>query len=165
MKLLYSILILISFNLYPQWALWANPSLPVGNADNGVGLWAGQVMLSGNYNFQYVDWQHAPIEKENFEHIGNLVTNAITPTLTIGLTNYINFSYQQTIGIRSMNWMSDEISSHHRDEHSLGDFANAIGSAFGDATFNLKYLLTNTGNTNGSRVFLGAGLVIPSNSV
>ena len=122
-------------------------------------------MLSGNYNFQYIDWQHAPIGNENFEHVGNLVTNIISPTVTIGLTNYINLSYQQIFGIRSMNWMSDEISSHHRDEHSLGDFANAIGSAFGDATFNLKYLLTNTGNTNGSRVFLGAGLVIPSNSV
>ena len=122
-------------------------------------------MLSGNYNFQYIDWQHDPIGNENFDHVGNLVTNIISPTVTIGLTNYINLSYQQIFGIRSMNWMSDENSNHHRDEHSLSDFANAIGSAFGDATFNLKYLLTNTGNTTGSRIFLGAGLVIPSNSV
>ena len=35
----------------------------------------------------------------------------------------------------------------------------------GDATFNPKYLLTNTGNTTGSGIFLGAGLVVPSNSV
>ena len=55
-------------------------------------------MVSGNYNFQYVDWTHAAIANENFEHVGNLVTNIITPTLTIGLSNYVNFSYQQTIG-------------------------------------------------------------------
>ncbi len=122
-------------------------------------------MLSGNYNFQYIDWQHAPIGNENFEHVGNLVTNIISPTVTIGLTNYINLSYQQIFGIRSMNWMSDENSNHHRDEHSLQDFLNANGSAIGDAIFNLKYLLTNTGNTTGSRIFLGAGLAIPSNSV
>jgi hypothetical protein len=139
--------------------------LPVGNADNGVGLWAGQVMVSGNYNFQYIDWTHAPIGNEQFEHVGNLVTNIITPTITIGLTDYINLSYQQIFGIRSMDWMSEQESAHHRDEHSLKDFLNAKGSLIGDATFNLKYLLTNTGNTSGSRLFLGAGLVVPSNSV
>ena len=122
-------------------------------------------MVSGNYNFQYIDWTHGAIGNENFEHTGNLVTNVISPTLTIGLTNYINFSYQQIIGIRSMDWMRSEDSAHHRDEHSLEDFLNANGSAIGDATFNLKYLLTNTGNTTGSRIFLGAGLVVPSNSV
>ena len=122
-------------------------------------------MMSGNYNFQYIDWDHGPIGNENFKHTGNLVTNLITPTVTIGLTNYINFSYQQAIGLRSMDWMSNENSVHHRDEHSLNNFANAIGSVFGDATFNLKYLLTNTGNISGSRIFLGAGVIIPSNSV
>ena len=122
-------------------------------------------MVSGNYNYQFIDWNHGPIGNENFEHIGNLTTNLITPTITLGLTNYINFTYQQAIGVRSMDWMSDENSTHHRDEHSLTDFKNAIGSAIGDATFNLKYLLTNTGNISGSRIFLGAGIIIPSNSV
>ena len=122
-------------------------------------------MVSGNYNFQFIDWNHGPIANENFEHIGNLVTNVISPTITIGLTNYINFSYQQNIGIRSMNFKSNQSSSHHRDEHTLSDFFNAKGGILGDAVFNLKYLLTNTGNTSGSRIFLGAGLVVPSNSV
>ncbi len=139
--------------------------MPVGNADNGVGLWAGQLMISGNYNYQYIDWQHAAIGNEDFEHVGNLVTNVITPTLTIGLTNYVNLSYQQTLGIRNMDWMTEEESAHHRDEHSLKDFLNANGSILGDATFNLKYLLTNTGNTSGTRIFLGAGIIVPSNSV
>ena len=57
-------------------------------------------------------------------------TNAILPTLTIGLTNYINFSYQQIIGIRSMDWMRSEDSAHHRDEHSLEDFLNANGRLY-----------------------------------
>ena len=69
MKIITAFLIFISFNLYPQWALWANPSLPVGSADNGVGLWAGQIMISGNYNFQYIDWAHDPIPGEEFEHL------------------------------------------------------------------------------------------------
>ena len=122
-------------------------------------------MLSGNYNFQYIDWAHDPIPGEEFEHLGNLVTNLITPTITIGLTDYLNINYQQSIGVRRMDWMGDGESEHHRDESSLSDFANAIGSAFGDATINLKYLLTNTGLEEGSRIFIGAGLTIPSNNV
>lgn len=122
-------------------------------------------MLSGNYNFQYIDWSHAPIPGEEFEHLGNLVTHLITPTITIGLSDYLNISYKQAIGVRSMDWMGDGESDHHRDENSLSDFVNALGNAFGDATINLKYLLTNTGLQPGSRIFLGAGLIIPSNNV
>ena len=122
-------------------------------------------MVSGNYSLQYVDWAHDPIDNEEFEHLGTLTSHIITPTITIGISDYINFSYQQTIGIRTMDWQGPEVSSHHRDESSLTDFINAIGSVFGDARFNLKYLLTNTGSMSGSRIFLGFGLVVPSNSV
>lgn len=122
-------------------------------------------MLSTNYNYQYVDWSHNPIENEPFEHFGNLVTHLIRPTITIGLSDYFNISYQQTIGVRSMDWMAEEDSNHHRDENTLSDFINAIGNAYGDATINLKYLITNTGMQPGSRIFFGTGLVIPSNSV
>jgi len=122
-------------------------------------------MVSGNYNFQYIDWSHSPIDGEEFEHLGNLVTHIITPTITIGLSDYLNISYQQATGVRSMDWKGSQESEHHRDENSLEDFVNAIGSIFGDATINLKYLLTNTGMQAGSRIFLGVGLTIPSNSV
>ena len=159
------ILILLSFSLYPQWALWANPSLPVGSADNGIGLWAGQTMFSMNYNYQYIDWSHDQIPGEPFQHKGNLVTNIITPTITIGLSDYFNISYQQTIGVRSMDWMGDSTSMHHQDGNTSTDFENAHGSKFGDGTINLKYLITNTGMQSGSRIFLGAGLMIPSKNV
>ena len=139
--------------------------MPVGNADNGIGLWAGQVMLSTNYNLQYIDWSHEQILGENFKHDGNLITNLISPTITIGLSDYLNISYQQVLGIRSMDWYGSQESEHHRDEHSLSDFLNARGSIFGDANIKVKYLLANTGALSGSRIFLGAGLTIPSNSV
>ena len=112
-------------------------------------------MLSGNYNYQYINWSHDPIEGEPFAHLGNLVTNLITPTITIGLSDYVNLSYQQALGVRSMDWMGEEESQHHRDENSLSDFLEqAKGSVFGDATINLKYLLTNTGMMAGSRVLV-----------
>ena len=122
-------------------------------------------MVSGNYNYQYIDWSHDAIPGEDFKHLGNLVTNIITPTITLGLSDYLNISYQQAIGVRSMDWMGSDASDHHRDEDSLDSFLNAIGSAFGDASINLKYLLTNTGMGEGSRIFLGLGIIIPSNSV
>ena len=122
-------------------------------------------MVSGNYNYQYIDWSHDEIAGEDFKHLGNLVTHIITPTVTIGLSDYFNITYQQAIGVRSMDWMGDENSVHHRDENSLSDFINALGSTLGDGTINLKYLLTNTGMQSGSRIFIGAGLIIPSNSV
>ena len=122
-------------------------------------------MFSMNYNYQYVDWSHDPITGEPFLHKGNLVTNIITPTITIGLSDYFNISYQQTIGVRSMDWLGDSTSMHHQDGDTSTDFDNAHGSKFGDGTINLKYLVTNTGIQSGSRIFLGAGLIIPSKSV
>lgn len=122
-------------------------------------------MVSGNYNYQYIDWSHDEIPGEEFKHLGNLVTNIITPTITVGLSDYFNISFQQAIGIRSMDWMGSDDSNHHRDEDSLDSFKNAIGSAFGDASVNLKYLLVNAGMGAGSRIFVGTGIIIPSNSV
>ncbi len=122
-------------------------------------------MLSANYSYQHFDWAHDPIEEEPFEHLGNLISHLINPTITIGLSDYLNISYQQTIGVRTMDWMGGGDSKHHRDENSLSDFINAIGNAYGDARINLKYLITNTGMQAGSRLFLGVGLIIPSNNV
>ena len=47
----YFIILFLSF-FYPQWAMWANPSLPVGNSDRGVGLGAGEIMLFADVNYQ-----------------------------------------------------------------------------------------------------------------
>ena len=129
-------------------------------------------MLSGNYNYQFIDWSHDAILNteggpagDDHAHLGTMSTHLITPTITIGLSDYVNISYQQAIGVRSMDWMGEGDSNHHRDENSLSEFTNALGSTFGDATINLKYLLTNTGMQNGSRIFVGGALIIPSNSV
>ena len=97
-------------------------------------------MVSNNYNYQFIDWSHGPIGAEDFKHIGTLSTHLITPTITLGLSDYINISYTQAIGVRSMGWDLLDVSLHHRDENSLSEFTNALGSTFGDATINLKYL-------------------------
>ena len=48
-KILQKILPAILLSLfYAQWAMWGNPSLPVGNSDRGVGLGAGEIMLFGD---------------------------------------------------------------------------------------------------------------------
>ena len=48
--------------------------MPVGNASDGIGLFAGQIMISGNMNLQHIDWGHDPIPNEDFEHFGHLNT-------------------------------------------------------------------------------------------
>ena len=121
-------------------------------------------MVSGNYNYQFIDWSHGPIGNEEFDHIGTLSTHLITPTISIGLSDYVNINYSQTIGVRSMGWELGH-SAHHRPENSLDSYVNAIASLFGDGTLSIKYLLTNTGAQAGSRIFIGSGLVIPGKSI
>lgn len=122
-------------------------------------------MLTADYNYQYIDWSHDPVPGEPFNHLGNLVTSIVSPTITIGLSNYLNLSIRTSIGSRSMDWMGSEDSKHHRDESSSTDFDNAHGSLFGDSNLTLRYLFTNTGLKAGSRIFMGVGLIIPSNNV
>ena len=122
-------------------------------------------MFSMDYNYQYIDWAHDPIPGENFDHLGNLITHVVSPTLTIGLSNYLNLTVKQAIGVRSMDWMGIENSDHHRDENTLSDFKNAHGSKLGDTDLLLKYLITNAGSESGSRIFLGLGLSLPATSV
>ena len=122
-------------------------------------------MVSNNYNYQFIDWSHGPIGNEPFEHIGTLSTHLITPTITLGLSDYINISYTQAIGVRSMGWDLLDESLHHREENSLEPFDNALAGLFGDGRLSIKYLLTNTGSHSGTRIFIGSGLVIPGKSV
>ena len=122
-------------------------------------------MITADYNYQYIDWSHDPVLGEPFNHLGNLITNVITPSVTIGLSNYFNLTFKKSMGIRVMDWMGNSDSDHHRDESSMTDFNNAQGSILGDSNIILRYLLTNTGAKTGSRIFFGLGLTIPSNNV
>ena len=67
----YLLILLLSF-LYPQWAMWANPSLPVGGSDTGIGLGVGEVMIFGDFGYQYFDWWHDIIpDAEEYDLEGN----------------------------------------------------------------------------------------------
>ena len=116
---------------------------------------------------QYIDWWHEelPGSDENFEHEGTLTSLSLTPTLTIGLSNYWNMTIGQTIGNRSMTWGGDSTTIHHRDEGTDSDYFNAEGGWLGDTRLMLRYLLFNDGQGTGKRWFLGSGLVIPSKNV
>ena len=79
---------------YSQWAMWGNPSLPVGNSDRGVGLGAGEVLIFADYAYQNFDWWHDIVpgaiipgtdEEEDFEHIGLLKNKAVNLGFTIGI--------------------------------------------------------------------------------
>ena len=139
--------------------------MPVGNASDGVGLFAGQIMFSANANSQYIDWSHDPTEDESFEHFGHLHSEILLPSITLGLSDYWNLNYSQMIAIRTMGWGPHNESNHHRDESSLDDFVNANGGILGDGQLKFQYLLQNTGMQAGNRIFLGFGLSIPSNNV
>lgn len=138
--------------------------MPVGNSDRGVGLWAGQVMFGLDNVNQYIDWWHEalPGSGEGFDHSGTLTSIILSPTLTIGLSNYWNFTLGQSIGNRIMTWDGDTTTIHHRDESTSSNFKNAEGGLLGDTKFMFRYLIFNDGQGAGKMWFLGSGLVIPS---
>ena len=72
-----TLIVFLLVPLWGQWAMWSNPSLPVGSSDQGVGLGAGEIMLFADLNYQDFDWWHEKIngaympgtsELEYFEH-------------------------------------------------------------------------------------------------
>ena len=138
--------------------------MPVGNSDRGVGLWAGQVMLSLDNVNQHIDWWHeaVPGSGETFDHEGTLTSLILSPTLTVGLSNYWNITISQQIGSRIMTWGGDTTTIHHRNENSLSDFTNAFGGLLGDTQMLFRYLIYNDGKGSGKRLFLGGGIIIPS---
>jgi hypothetical protein len=138
--------------------------MPVGNSDRGVGLWAGQVMFGVDNANQYIDWWHAALDGpgEGFDHEGSLTSFILTPSFTIGLSNYWNMSITQIVGKRVMNWKGSNKTIHHRDEGSESSFSNALGGFLGDTKTMFRYLVLNDGMGDGKRLFLGGGLVIPS---
>ena len=94
--------------------------MPVGSADKGVGLWAGQTMFTLDNVNQHIDWWHEalPGSGENFDHKGTLTSFIFSPALTVGLSNYWNISITQVIGNRYMGWGGDTTTIHHRNESS-----------------------------------------------
>ena len=146
--------------------------MPVGNQNDGIALLSGQVMASGSFIGQYIDWSHDPIAPElNWKHAGSFTSKIIEPSISIGITNNINLSLSQTIGLRSMIFSPEFIgdgdippftSTHHRDEDSSTDFANAHGGILGDLTIIMKYVLNYATFGEGSRSFINAGIIIPS---
>ena len=179
--------------------------MPVGNAERGVGLDPGSIMLFADYNSQRFDWWHEEVNQdasnplafipftdlpEDFEHEGILENETLNLGLSIGLGDYWNVTFSQIISERCMRWdgpvwesvneagfdsnvhqIGDSKTVHHRTECSSTDFIGedgkikTFGGYFGDARLNFKYLLENTGKGIGPRIFLGTGLVIPSDNV
>ena len=60
---LFILLIVVISTLFAQWPMWSNPSLPVGNSDQGVGLSAGDIMISSEILYQFIDWRHDQIDQ------------------------------------------------------------------------------------------------------
>ena len=139
--------------------------MPVGNADKGVGLGAGEIMFTGDYIYQAIDWEHSPIGNEDFDHYGHLNSNILNLGFTIGLSDYWNVSISQLLIERCMDWEPHQTSTHHRTECTSTNFDNANGGYFGDTTVNFKYLFRNQGKGPGDRIYLGMGLIIPSNNM
>ena len=162
MKNILILFYLLFAALYGQWALWGNPSLPGGSSDKGLGANKDEIFYSLTQSTQYIDWWHAPVPGENFEHKGNLITSIIRPGLIYGLNNKVNLSISTALGLRTMNFDKDNESVHHRDEHSASDFDNAKGGILGDSRIILRYLLKNTGAGDGYRIILGSGITLPS---
>ena len=63
-------------------------------------------MLGADFNYQFIDWQHAPVHDENnaFHHLGTLSALVFSPSITVGLTDWWNISFRQVLGKRYMNW-------------------------------------------------------------
>ncbi len=62
--------------------------MPVGSADKGVGLGAGEMMVTADYSFQFIDWWHEPVPGEAFEHEGNLSTHMLNLRFSLGFNDY-----------------------------------------------------------------------------
>ena len=150
--------------------------MPVGNPNDGIGLLSGQLMLSNSTFVQYIDWYHDPVSSEpDWQHSGTFESYIAQPSLSIGVTNDINISITQSIGLRSMNFSpiyvglneppNNFISAHHRNENSLSNFKNAIGGMLGDLSIMSKFILYYTDSSEGSRIFFSSGITIPSYNI
>ena len=104
-------------------------------------------------NYQFIDWQHDPTLDEEFHHLGTLSATVLSPSITVGLTDWWNISLSQVLGKRYMVWGADTTSKHHRNEGSETNFNNAIGGYLGDSRILVRYLLLNAGRGPGPRCY------------
>ena len=66
-------------------------------------------MVGANFNYQFIDWRHDPIADEDFHHLGTLSAVVISPSVTIGITDWWNISLSQVLGNRYMTWNVDDV--------------------------------------------------------
>ena len=112
-----------------------------------------------------IDWWHEALGTEQFEHSGLLNTYLLQPKLVYGISQKLNLAFNVNFGLRQMHWNVSDESIHHRDEATLSNFRNAIGSILGDSKIIVRYLINEAGSELGKRFYLGTGLVIPGSSV
>ena len=140
----YTIIILVLFfnTLFGQWPLWANPSLPVGTANKGVGLDKGELLLGSNFSTEYIDWSHGALDNTG-PHAGTLDSYISDININYGLTDRWNLEMNMIIGKRTMHF-PQEANIHHRDESRLG---------IGDLGINLRHISSNISFGPGTRLF------------
>jgi len=103
---------------------------------------------------QNIEWWHSELKAYGGDHEGNLNSSLADINATYGISDKWNLSVDVMAGNRSMDFYRDA-NIHHRDENKIG---------IGDTRFTLRYLMENTTFGPGQRVFIGGGLVIPSNN-
>ena len=139
--------------------------MPVGESDKGFSAQPREIYYGIQSSVTTIDWWHEAIGSEQFEHSGLLNTYIFQPNLIYGISEKLNLALNASLGVRQMHWHSSDQSIHHRDESTLSNFRNAIGSLLGDTRIILRYLLNESGSEMGKRFYLGTGLVIPGTSV
>jgi hypothetical protein len=103
---------------------------------------------------QNIEWWHSELKAYGGDHEGNLNSSLADINATYGISDKWNLSVDVMAGNRSMDFYRDA-NIHHRDENKIG---------IGDTRFTLRYLMENTTFGPGQRIFIGGGLVIPSNN-
>ena len=61
-----------------------------------------------------------------------VLTSLFAPKISIGISNWWNVTFQQIVGSRHMGWLTNELSTHHRNEGAHSDFDNALGGYLGE---------------------------------
>ena len=139
--------------------------MPVGESDKGFSAQPGVAYFGVQSSIATIDWWHEALGAEQFEHSGLLNTYLLQPKLVYGFSQKLNLAFNVSFGLRQMHWNVSDESIHHRDETTLSNFRNAIGSILGDSKIIVRYLINEAGSELGERFYLGAGLVIPGSSV
>ena len=139
--------------------------MPVGESDKGFSAQPGVAYFGVQSGITIIDWWHEALGAEQFEHSGLLNTYLLQPKIVYGFSQKLNLAINVSFGLRQMHWNVSDESIHHRDETTLSNFRNAIGSILGDSKIIVRYLINEAGSELGKRFYLGAGLVIPGSSV